>query len=91
MFFFFSIFFFFSFNQFVLVVVSYFIGGGGFVSAAKLGRARLCVSLRRYRGVSTNEFARRVQTTRRAKGKTILVNESDRVYRQCLPEQGQIR
>lgn len=66
MFFFFSILFFFSFQSVCSRRISvYFIGGGGFVSAAKLGRARLCVSLRRSRGVGYERvFARRVQTRR---------------------------
>lgn len=86
---FFFFFYFFSLNQFVfLVEVSCFIGGDGFVSAAKLGRARLvCWSLRRHRG---GVRARDAGATRRAKGEnaTVLVYEdrefvvrvSDRVW-----------
>lgn len=61
--------FFFS-NQFVfLVEVSCFIGGGGFVSAAKLGRARLCVvaSSPSRRGGGVGARARDAGATRRAK------------------------
>lgn len=83
---FFFFFYFFFLNQFVsffLVEVSCFIGGGGFVSAAKLGRARLCVSLRRHRGVRVGvrarASARDADATRRAKGEnvTFLINEDE--------------
>lgn len=63
---------------FFLVEVSCFIGGGGFVSAAKLGRARLCVvASSPSRGEGGCARARDVGATRRAKGEnaTVLVNE----------------
>lgn len=93
MFFFFSISFFFFLNQFVLVVV-YPISSAAVVSLALRNwvvRGCACRFVAIAGWIRTSFCAQGADATRRAKGKTILVDESDRFYRQCLPEQDQVR